>query len=69
LIIYEKNPSLFQGSDTFRFGGANGDRTRDLLVANEALSQLSYGPKTRSYYSESPLALQQNQKSVFVFED
>lgn len=28
-----------------RFGGANGDRTRDLLVANEALSQLSYSPK------------------------
>ena len=48
-----KNPNLFQGSDTFRFGGANGDRTRDLLVANEALSQLSYGPKTLCYYSQS----------------
>ena len=26
-------------------GGAEGDRTPDLLIANEALSQLSYGPK------------------------
>jgi hypothetical protein len=25
-------------------GGAEGDRTPDLLIANEALSQLSYGP-------------------------
>ena len=28
-----------------RLGGAEGDRTPDLLIANEALSQLSYGPK------------------------
>jgi hypothetical protein len=27
------------------FGGAEGDRTPDLLIANEALSQLSYGPR------------------------
>ena len=27
-------------------GGAEGDRTPDLLIANEALSQLSYGPAT-----------------------
>ena len=27
-----------------RAGGAEGDRTPDLLIANEALSQLSYGP-------------------------
>ena len=26
-------------------GGAERDRTADLLIANEALSQLSYGPK------------------------
>ena len=26
------------------FGGAEQDRTADLLVANEALSQLSYSP-------------------------
>jgi YggT family protein len=29
---------------TIRIGGAEGDRTPDLLIANEALSQLSYGP-------------------------
>ena len=26
------------------FGGADGDRTHDLSIANAALSQLSYGP-------------------------
>jgi hypothetical protein len=29
------------------FGGARRDRTVDLLVANEALSQLSYSPNFR----------------------
>jgi hypothetical protein len=32
----------------FMFGGANRDRTGDLLVANQALSQLSYGPLLRA---------------------
>ncbi len=27
-------------------GGAEGSRTPDLLIANEALYQLSYGPRT-----------------------
>ena len=27
-----------------RGGGAEGDRTPDLVIANDALSQLSYGP-------------------------
>ena len=26
-------------------GGAEGDRTPDLVIANDALSQLSYGPE------------------------
>ena len=30
--------------DSIEFGGASRDRTGDLLVANQALSQLSYGP-------------------------
>ncbi len=30
--------------DAGHFGGAERDRTADLLVANEALSQLSYSP-------------------------
>ena len=29
-------------------GGANRDRTGDLLLAKQALSQLSYGPERRS---------------------
>jgi hypothetical protein len=29
-------------------GGASRDRTDDLLLAKQALSQLSYGPKRRS---------------------
>src|SRR5436190_13762316 len=33
-------------SGPFRAGGAEGDRTPDLLIANEALSQLSYSPPT-----------------------
>ena len=36
-------------------GGAEGDRTPDLLIANEALSQLSYGPGPgRRDYVERP---------------
>ena len=34
------------------FGGADGDRTHDLSIANAALSQLSYGPTRGGYYLE-----------------
>ena len=30
-----------------RIGGAEGDRTPDLMTASHALSQLSYGPNLR----------------------
>jgi hypothetical protein len=30
-------------------GGAEGDRTPDLMTASHALSQLSYGPPTNKY--------------------
>jgi hypothetical protein len=30
-------------------GGAERDRTADLVIANDALSQLSYGPKAFGY--------------------
>lgn len=33
------------------YGGAEGDRTLDFSIANAALSQLSYGPTRRGYYS------------------
>ena len=36
----QKKPIL----SVFCAGGAEGGRTPDLLIANEALSQLSYGP-------------------------
>ena len=36
----QKRPILSE----FSAGGAEGGRTPDLLIANEALSQLSYGP-------------------------
>jgi hypothetical protein len=35
-------------------GGAERDRTAGLLVANEALSQLSYSPTTLSILSAAP---------------
>ena len=34
-------------SKTYSYGGAGGNRTRDLLNAIQALSQLSYGPNGR----------------------
>ena len=37
------NGSLYL--DHVIFGGAEGDRTPDLMTASHALSQLSYGPK------------------------
>ena len=36
-------------------GGAERDRTADLLVANEALSQLSYSPTTSLVYQRTAL--------------
>ena len=36
-------------------GGANRDRTYDLLVANQSLSQLSYRPIVIIYYIENCL--------------
>ena len=38
-----------QGSKT-KPGGADGDRTHDLSIANAALSQLSYGTTRGGYY-------------------
>jgi hypothetical protein len=42
------------------FGGASRDRTDDLIVANDALSQLSYSPMVRVsrvflFYQRSPI--------------
>ena len=40
-----------------KFGGAERDRTADLLVANEALSQLSYSPPPDAHELEAVQAL------------
>ncbi len=37
-----------------RFGGAGRDRTDDLLLAKQALSQLSYSPLKASYSVDPP---------------
>ena len=44
---YQQNSdSLCEINVLFRMsGGAEGDRTPDLVIANDALSQLSYGPE------------------------
>ena len=43
------------------FGGADRDRTDDLLNAIQALSQLSYGPTTGRILSEQMLSKTRNQ--------
>ena len=40
------------------FGGADGDRTHDLSIANAALSQLSYGPTRAADITVIALTLQ-----------
>src|SRR5215831_19545660 len=41
---WQRNPCLFELGRIARSGGARRDRTDDLLLAKQALSQLSYGP-------------------------
>ena len=40
------------------FGGADEDRTRDLLHAMEALSQLSYSPKLLLHFNKESRIIQ-----------
>ena len=47
-----KNPAHVR-PDNFFTGGAEGDRTPDLLNAIQALSQLSYSPTAFDFYSIS----------------
>ena len=55
--LLPSRPCLLPSAKT---GGANRDRTGDLLLAKQALSQLSYGPVTpsRSLRFRSPLTRQ-----------
>lgn len=62
VTIYYKLPIPSNGRKTSRevlpidtFGGAEGTRTPDFLLAKEALSQLSYSPKSTHYIQIMPL--------------
>ena len=44
-VIFASCPGLFSPPPRKWPGGANRDRTGDLLLAKQALSQLSYGPE------------------------
>ena len=46
---FSMNFSIIQFNNKLA-GGAEGDRTLDLSIANAALSQLSYGPIRRKIY-------------------
>ena len=46
---FSMNFSIIQFNNKL-VGGAEGDRTLDLSIANAALSQLSYGPVQRKIY-------------------
>ena len=41
-------PGDWPGDGVRQVGGASRDRTGDLMLAKHALSQLSYGPSTRT---------------------
>jgi hypothetical protein len=43
-VVSEFSPVSDQPSEVSRIGGAEGSRTPDLVIANDALYQLSYGP-------------------------
>ena len=47
MIINEKRGSADRVTPCFLFGGAEQDRTVDLLTASQALSQLSYSPTSK----------------------
>ena len=47
LKAYPELAHVLMFGDSGKFGGAEGDRTPDLMTASHALSQLSYGPMLR----------------------
>src|SRR5690606_30362010 len=49
--VQQKKPAL--GRLFLERGGAREDRTPDLVIANDALSQLSYGPGREGDYTEA----------------
>ena len=55
-LRYERLPGLAQPklAKRAKAGGARRDRTADLVIANDALSQLSYGPVPVSGAGQAP---------------
>ena len=49
-----------------KFGGAEEDRTPDLFVANEALSQLSYSPNLNSFITLTQFNILDNEKNKLI---
>jgi hypothetical protein len=57
-------PVTPRGSFVFSSYGAEGDRTPDLLIANEALSQLSYSPTKDGKSTAQPPAGQPKEQAL-----
>ncbi len=47
-VDFDREPQGVDWSGQKKDGGARRDRTADLVIANDALSQLSYGPAKRN---------------------
>ena len=47
-LSQKKGAARKSGPFSFLIGGAEGDRTPDLMTASHALSQLSYSPENRN---------------------
>ena len=52
--LCKRHQSFSSVPGSFTDGGARRDRTDDLLLAKQALSQLSYGPTDAGTFSRSP---------------
>ena len=52
-------------SKTYSYGGAGGHRTRDLLNASQALSQLSYGPHGRRILPQGGSLSKSREQALF----
>ena len=70
IVLWEHPPIKNLTFVRFLNGGRDRDRTDDLLVANEALSQLSYTPENRQqhYFQHIYYSIYGNKnKNIFIF--
>ena len=54
--MQKKKALISQGLDLVRGGGDGRDRTADLLIANQSLSQLSYAPRNTDRFYITPFS-------------